>query len=101
MTPLMGAYAWGLFAVGMVFLAACIAGWTFNIFTIFVGADRRPSTSLFQFWIWTLTVVCVYVALYAIRVSKGVPYAIDYIPASVLLAMGLSVTTAAGAKAIA
>lgn len=64
------------------------------------GADNRPSTSKIQFLWWTIAVLFVYVAL-KVRMLQLAPDAPLSIPSVVMAAMGASVLTAVGAKAIA
>jgi IPT/TIG domain len=65
-----------------------------------MGADGRLSTSKFQFLAWTAVVVFSYAWLYAVRAHARHTEAINTIPQNVLLAMGISIVTLAGAKAI-
>jgi hypothetical protein len=65
-----------------------------------MGADGRLSTSKFQFLIWTAVVVFSYAWLYAGRAQNNRLEVINTIPQNVLLAMGISIVTMAGAKAI-
>lgn len=73
---------------------------TWNPLVFGKGADGRPSTSKMQFWLWTLVVLFAYSALYAARVERGYFAAIPEFPHNLLLAMGFSIATAAGAKGI-
>jgi hypothetical protein len=72
---------------------------TFNVFKVIEGADGRPSTSKLQFWAWTVVALVAYVMIFAARAEKGYLSAPD-VPPNLLLAMGFSVITAVGAKAI-
>ncbi|MGB6984892.1 MAG: hypothetical protein WBD74_02820 [Candidatus Aquilonibacter sp.] len=63
--------------------------------------DNRLSTSKFQALLWTATVGFVYVMIYADRVFVyGLVSAITAIPENVLIALGISATSAVAAKAI-
>ena len=73
---------------------------SWSIMKLFEGADGRPSTSKFQFWLWTTVVIFAYVALYAVKVKAGHFEPITHIPQNVLIAMGMSVATATAAKGI-
>jgi hypothetical protein len=67
---------------------------------IFVGSDNRPSTSKLQFTAWTIVALFSYAAISAARVAfDKVQVSLD-VPANLLIAMGLSITTAVGAKAV-
>lgn len=67
---------------------------------LFNGEDNRPSTSKFQFFIWTAAVLYAFVTIYIARFHQGVPELIGEIPPNLLVAMGLSLGTAIAAKAI-
>jgi hypothetical protein len=64
------------------------------------GADRRTSTSKFQWMLWTYVVLYCYTALYVARFVTGMTAPIEDFPSNVLLAMGLSATTGAAAKGL-
>jgi hypothetical protein len=64
------------------------------------GVDGRPSTSKAQWWIWTAVVIFGYVAVFVERWLRGNPSAGIEVPQNLLLAMGFSGATMAGAKAI-
>ena len=72
--------------------------WTFG--ALFDGEDRGPSTSKFQFCVWTVVVLYAYVGLSAARWFRGQAGFLGEIPPNLLIAMGLSAGTALGAKAI-
>ncbi|HKV40232.1 MAG TPA: IPT/TIG domain-containing protein [Blastocatellia bacterium] len=85
--------------LGWILYAAIVGNW--NPLKIIEGADGRPSTSKLQFWLWTIVALYSYVALYAARVLDAhSTAALGSIPASLMIAMGLSVTTATAAKTI-
>lgn len=88
---------WGIYAVGLFWLAFGVMSASFNPLGWVEGADRRPSTSKMQFLAWTIAALFSYVALYAARYPADV---LSDIPRNVLVAMGFSVTTMAGAKGI-
>jgi hypothetical protein len=91
---------YGLLAVLVMYaLSAWITG-SASPFQAAMGADGRLSTSKFQFLLWTWVVVFVYAWFYAARAQSGHFEPINDLPANVLLAMGISVTTLASAKAI-
>ena len=65
------------------------------------GADGKPSTSKFQFFLWTTTVVFAYVAIFVQRcLDRDEFAAVAEIPSNLLLAMGFSGGTLAASKAI-
>ena len=67
---------------------------------LFTGQDKRPSSSKFQFLLWTVVVIFSYVAVYAARALRGYYESVDQIPVNLLIVMGFSITTAAAAKGI-
>jgi hypothetical protein len=71
-----------------------------NIASLYEGNDGRPSTSKFQFFAWTAVVIFSYTAIYSMKVGTGDFKAINELPTNVLIAMGMSVISAAAAKGI-
>jgi hypothetical protein len=67
---------------------------------IVIGEDGQPSTSKFQMVLWTAAVVFAFLAIYYIRFTNG-SQQLPAIPTNLLIAMGISVTTAVSAKSIA
>jgi hypothetical protein len=68
---------------------------------VFEGQDGQPSSSKLQFWLWTLVALFSYVAIYAARILDAhSAEAIDKIPSNLMIAMGMSIATATGAKTI-
>lgn len=67
---------------------------------LFTGQDKRPSSSKFQFLLWTIVIIFSYVAVYAARALREYYEPVDQIPVNLLIMMGFSVTTAAAAKGI-
>lgn len=93
------AYVVALVVVGVyLFISAVVTRGQF--LDIIMGADGRPSTSKFQFFLWTGVVIFTYVLIYGTRVGCGHFDALDSIPRNVLIAMGFSVVTLAAAKGI-
>jgi hypothetical protein len=64
------------------------------------GADRRRSTSKTQWLLWTVAVVFSYIALWAARAFWGNLAPSTYLPANLLVSMGLSIGTMTAAKGI-
>jgi hypothetical protein len=88
--------------VGTVFLL-----WLFyrvasggSISSLYEGTDGRPSTSKFQFFAWTAVVVFAYAAIYSLKISAHHFDAVNELPKNALIAMGMSVISAAAAKSI-
>lgn len=69
---------------------------------IFKGADQRLSASKFQFFLWSVVVIFAYASFFMARIAAGkIPPDGDLsIQTNLLLAMGMSITTALGAKGI-
>ncbi len=67
------------------------------------GADGRPSTSKFQWLVWTVVGVFAYVQVFAERLLRGFPLsdgAGAEMPQNLIIAMGLGAGTMAVAKAV-
>jgi hypothetical protein len=73
---------------------------SWNPMQLVEGADGRPSTSKFQFWLWTIVIIPTFCGLYAIRLVAHGPAVDGYWPRNLLIVMGMSVATTAAAKGI-
>lgn len=71
-----------------------------NPWLLVQGEDGRPSTSKFQFWLWTGVVIFSYTTIYSMKVAARDFDAIAEIPKNVLIAIGMSVLSATAAKGI-
>jgi len=69
---------------------------------LYEGADGRPSTSKFQFFLWTIVVIFSYPALYTVKLLQNPPNfsPITSLPDNLLIAIGMSVVSVSAAKAI-
>jgi hypothetical protein len=93
------------YAVGVAFVLALFilykATTKASFAKLYEGADGRPSTSKFQFFLWTAVVLFSYPALYTVRLlyppASGGPISL---PDNLLIALGMSVISASAAKAI-
>jgi len=78
------------------------AGW--RVQQWWCGADKKPSTSKFQLFLWTTVVLFAYSTITARFILKGLAVAIDpkcgTLPSNILVVLGLSGATAAVAKGI-
>jgi hypothetical protein len=79
---------------------AVLRGGKWSLKQFFLGTDGRPSSSIFQFFLWTVVFIYSYVSIFTAKYLKGDITAISDIPSNLLLAMGLSITTTVAAKAI-
>jgi len=95
-------FAWyGMIALAFLWLVSTVLAGEWNPFALAMGLDNRLSTSKLQALLWTACVGFVYAMIYADRVvTYGHVEPIGTIPQNVLFALGLSVTSAVGAKAI-
>jgi hypothetical protein len=99
-----GSPYWGWFGaltvLALWFLSATLTN-DWNPFALAMGADNRLSTSKFQVWLWTAAVGFGYMMVYADRaISQGHYEPLTAIPQNVLIALGISVTSAVAAQAI-
>jgi hypothetical protein len=95
-------YVVGFAAFGVLYLLYGVAS-SWNPLELVEGEDGRLSTSKFQFWLWTLVVVFGYCALAFIWLKQHwleLGPTLPTPPRNLLVAMGLSVGTAAAAKGI-
>jgi len=81
-----------------VLVAVVVSG--FKPWTIVEGADGRPSTSKFQWTLWTSVILFSYSAIYFARAAMGSWEALPNIPANILIVLGFSTTTMVVAKGI-
>jgi hypothetical protein len=95
-------FAWyGFVALAFLWLVSAVLAGDVNPLALAMGLDNRLSTSKLQALLWTACVGFVYSMIYADRViTYGHVDAITNIPNNVLFALGLSVTSVVGAKAI-
>jgi hypothetical protein len=73
---------------------------SWNPLKLAYGTDGPLSTSKFQWLLWLVAVLFVYVALLVVRFKQGTYTAINEIPVNVLIVLGFSGTTAVAAKGI-
>ena len=71
-----------------------------HISEIYVGAAGIPSATKLQWFLWTAIAIFAYVAMYVARVQTGKIDPINEIPVNLLLAMGFSIGTNIGSRAI-
>jgi hypothetical protein len=92
---------YGLLAVAFLWLVSFVLAGDANPLALAMGLDNRLSTSKFQALLWTACVGFVYSMIYADRViTYGNVDPITDVPQNVLFALGISVASAVGAKAI-
>ncbi|MDQ3915365.1 MAG: hypothetical protein M3323_08585 [Actinomycetota bacterium] len=93
-------YLVGLGAVIVAMALMKVVANTWNPLRLARGEDGKTSTSKLQFVLWTGVIAFSYVVLLAERIRAKDVTPIDDLPRNVLIAMGLSVVTLAGAKGI-
>jgi hypothetical protein len=94
------AYVSGIVVLAVLWVLCGVLCGAWNPWKLVIGADGRPSTSKLQWFLWTVVIIFSYAAIYAARAGKGNFEAISDMPANLLIAMGLSITTMAAAKGI-
>jgi hypothetical protein len=86
-------------AIGLWLIGGMASGW--NPLKLVEGADGRPSTSKFQFWLWTVVIIPTFCGLYAMQMKAlGYSAVENEWPRNLLIVMGMSVITTAAAKGI-
>ncbi len=93
-------YFYGVATLAVLFLFYTLITMYWNPLDIVRGADGRPSTSKTQFFLWTTMTIFGYATVFASSALHGHFDPIDQFPQNLLIAMGLSVTTAVAAKAV-
>jgi len=96
------AYALGVLVLATLALVVMLAnaGKGSNLLAMFNGADGRPSSSKFQFFLWTAVAIYAYIAVFFARLFLGHHEPLPDIPGSLLLAMGFSAIPLVTAKAL-
>ena len=97
------AVVYGFLALGLLYLLSVAVTGRLSPLQPAMGTDHRLSTSKFQFLLWTGVIVFTYAWYYALRADhagNAAPATINDLPENVLIAMGMSAVTLAGAKAI-
>ena len=95
-----GAVLMGLLGLAVFWFAVAVAT-RFHPLLLIMGEDGIPSTSKFQFFVWTAVAVFSYIAIFCLHPQTGGFIPLEPLPTNLLIAMGISATTAVGAKAIA
>ncbi len=88
----------GLATLAVLWLIVSLAlgiGWPIHAFD---GADGRPSTSKFQFYVWTAVILWGYASVVAAHWITGADVGTIGIPTNLFILMGLGAATALGAK---
>ena len=94
------AYLAGLGVLIAYFLVCLAVGRTWRFWVLAEGQDGRLSTSKAQWQLWTVAVAFSYVAIYGARAVHGDHSPLSTVPQNVLIALGFSSVTMAGAKGI-
>jgi hypothetical protein len=93
-------YAVSLGVLVALWLIYGIGTGTWNPVYVFLGNDGRPSTSKFQWFLWTVVILFSMSAISAARVMRGAPEPISTLPVNLLVVLGLSGITMVTAKGI-
>jgi hypothetical protein len=103
--PVSQAWKWYalLIALGvlvLIYVVQALFGGSWNPMKLVEGADKQPSTSKFQWFVWLVVILFAYVFLWVLRAREGNYGAITNVPANLLAVLGFSTATAVGAKGI-
>jgi len=96
-------YLTGIGTLVVLYVIYGVLGHSWRLAKLYEGADGRPSTSKFQFLLWTVVVIFSFTGLFAARCrldSCDVLSDLNQWPAHLLIAMGLSAGTVVAAKGI-
>ena len=93
-------YLFGFGTLALLYIAYRLLAGTWLIPKIWNGSDQRPSTSKFQFALWTGCIFFSYIVIYVARQDCAITFPIYDIPQNILIALGLSIVTAVAAKGI-
>lgn len=93
-------YLVGAAAVVFAMIIMKVLAGTWNPVVLARGEDGKTSTSKLQFVLWTAVIAFSYVVLLTERIRTNDLTPLEQMPQNVLIAMGLSVVTLAGAKGI-
>ena len=98
-------YIAGALVLLLLWLAYRFFAGNWSIIEVVRGLDNRWSTSKCQFFLWTVVALFSYATIYAARLGahkllSGVSDSGPDIPSNLLLAMGISITSAVAAKGI-
>ena len=86
--------------LGVVYAIYVAATHSWNVYRIAEGADGRTSTSKFQFLLWTIVAIGSYTAVFVANWRTGHADVSLGVPDNLMIALGLSITTATGARAL-
>ena len=93
-------YVIGFAVLALLWLTYAVLTASRNLGALYEGADRRASTSKFQWFLWTAVALFSYAVVYAKRIWYGHFDYVSYIPPNLLYATGFSLTTMVAAKGI-
>lgn len=98
-------WKWAAVGIAAAFLAflyvvVSLLARNWNPLNLARGTDGPLSTSKFQWLLWLVAVLFVYIALLVIRFKQNNYNAINNVPVNVLIVLGFSTTTAVAAKGI-
>ena len=91
-------YVIGFAVLALLWLTYAVLTASRNLGALYEGADRRASTSKFQWFLWTAVALFSYAVVYAKRIWYGHFDYVSYIPPNLLYATGFSLTTMVAAS---
>ncbi len=94
------AYLIGVAGVLIIWLFYRLFSGKWDLMSLAEGDDGLPSSSQFQFMLWTLVVIFSYITIYAARAQMGEYGAITEIPVNLLILMGISSFALLGSRSI-
>lgn len=94
------AYVSGIAALLILWVLYRLYNGSWSIKQLIEGADGHPSTSKFQWFLWTVVALFSYVVLYAAQAANGNFAALANVPDNLLIAMGISSFSMVAAKGI-
>jgi hypothetical protein len=94
------AVVFGLVTLDAVWLVVGVTTRMWNPLGLIEGANGKPSSSKFQWFVWLIVIVFAYVVLWVIRAKQGKFGASSEVPVNLLTVLGFSTVTVSAAKGI-
>ncbi|MFC1982246.1 IPT/TIG domain-containing protein [Chloroflexota bacterium] len=93
-------YLIGIAGVIVIWLVYRLFSGKWNLMSLVTGGDGLPSSSQFQFLLWTIVIIFAYVTTYVARTQMGECGPIAEIPVNLLILMGISSFALVASKGI-